>query len=312
MRKISLILAFILLLTTFTPVLVSAEENGIPMLADLSQAEVVLYGNSNGTDAVTQRLDKMEKDLYGGTFPTSIPERIAQMKKLLTFDKEDSPSLIFQLKADEWVAQQKISYGPLIPRLDNIEKTLIGVSSEGSPVIQKLQRMNALCFKNGIVPAANKKVSQGTLVKVQFLNHLNSGNNRVGDTVEFEVVDNVMVDGVLVIPAGSRAIGIVTKVSSAKGFGRDGKLEIDFKTVDGFDGTPISLVLGKNAQQENKNMAYAAGASVTGAILLGPIGLVGGAFVKGHQVDIPIGSQMYLEVKDSANVIGLAVNGVNK
>lgn len=310
MRKITWILTFTLLLTTFLPLYASAEQSSIPVLDDLDQAEITLYGNPNKTEAVVQRLDKMEKTLYGGTFPTSIPERVSQMKKVLTYDTEGSPSLIFQLKGDEWIAQQKISYGPLLPRLDSIEKTLTGVSSEGTPVLQKLQKINSLCFKNGVVPSAAKKVEQGTLVKVEFLTALSSGKNRAGDPVEFQVVDNVYVDGMLVIPAGSRATGEVTKAASSKSFGKNGKLEMDFKTVDGFDGTPIALVMGDKAKDENKNMAYAAGASVTGAILLGPIGLVGGAFVKGKQIEIPIGTKMFLEVKDSANVIGLAVNNL--
>jgi len=298
-----------LLLTIFVPFCASAQEMGIPMLADLDQAEIALYGNSNGAQAVIQRLNTMEKTLYGGTFPTSIPERVMQIKNLLTFNKQDNPSLVVQLKADEWIAQQKVDNGPLLPRLDNLERILSGTNTQ-NPAVQKMQQMNMLCFRNGSIPIAPRTASQGTLVKVEFLTPLDSGKSRVGDTVEFQVVDNVVIDGILVIPAGSRATGQVTKVSSAKGFGKDGSIDIDFKTVEAFDGSPVPLVLGEKAKQENKNMAYAAGASVTGALLLGPIGLVGGAFVKGKQIEIPAGSKMFLEVKDSTSVMGLAINGL--
>lgn len=308
-RKISFILVLSLVLTTLLPFCASADVGGIPMLGDLDQAEIALYGNPNGTQAVVQRLDGMERTLYGGTFPTSIPERVGQIKNLLTANSKDSPSLVFQIKADEWVAQQKIGYGSLIPRLDNIERTLTGTNQQ-IPVIQKLQKMNNLCFKNGVIVPAMQKVSQGTLVKVEFLNGVSSKTSREGDPIDFQVVDNVTVDGVLVIPAGSRAKGRVAQVSSAKGFGKDGKLELDFNIVDGFDGTPVPLTLGDKAKEQNKNLAYAAGASVTGAILLGPIGLVGGAFVKGRQAEIPAGTQFYLEVKDSTPVMGLVVNSL--
>jgi len=311
MRKISLILLTALFLTTFSPCYVQAASSGIPMLSDLDQAEIALYGNSNGTDAVVQRLDKMEKTLYGGTFPTSIPERVTQIKNLLTLDRTDSPSLTFQLRADEWVAQQKVGYGPFLPRLENMEKMLTG-TNVSMPLVQKLQKMNTLCFKNGVIAPVGKNIQQGTLVKVEFLNTLNSRTARTGDLVEFQVVDNVILDGILLIPAGSRAKGAVTKVSSSKGFGKDGKLDIDFKSVDGFDGTDIPLVLGDRAKEENKNTAVAAGASVTGAIILGPIGLVGGAFVKGHEAEIPAGSRLYLEVKDSRNIMGLQINSYGK
>lgn len=309
LRRISLLLILSLLLTTLLPFCVSAQETAIPLLADLDQAETILYGNPNGTQAVVQRLNTMEKNLYGGVFPTSIPERVLQIKNVLTLNKQEVPSLVFQLRADEWVAQQKVSNGPLLLRLENLEKTLAGTNTQ-SPIVQKLQQINILCFRNGTIPMNPRTVSQGTLVKVEFLTPVSSDKSRVGDMVEFQVTDNVAIDGVLVIPAGSRATGQVTKVDSAKGFGKDGQLEIDFRTVEAFDGNPIRLILGEKAKQENKNMVYAAGASVTGAVLLGPIGLVGGAFVKGRQAQIPVGSKMFLEVKDSTPVMGLAVSGL--
>jgi len=310
LQKISLFLLVSLLLAPFLPFAAQAQEAGIPILADLNQGEVILYGNPNGTQAVVQRLNTMEKTLYGGTFPTSIPERIMQINNLLTVNKQETPSLLFQLKAAEWVAQQKISSGSLLVRLDNLEKTLIGTNTQ-NPVVQKMQQINLLCFRNGTIPASPRIVPQGSLVKVEFLTPVNSGKNRVGEIVEFQVVDNLVLEGILVIPAGSRIKGEISKISSAKGFGKDGSLEINFKTVEAFDGTPIRLALGEKAKQENKNTAYAAGASVTGAVLLGPIGLVGGAFVKGKQAEIPAGTKMFLEVKDSTSALGLAISGLS-
>ena len=57
-------------------------------------------------------------------------------------------------------------------------------------------------------------------------------------------------------------------------------------------------------------MAGAVGASAAGAIILGPVGLVGGLFVHGNEVDIPAGTTMYAETKDNAEVVGFKENGV--
>ena len=57
-------------------------------------------------------------------------------------------------------------------------------------------------------------------------------------------------------------------------------------------------------------MAGAVGASAAGAIILGPVGLVGGLFVHGNEVDIPAGTTMYAETKENAEVVGFKENGV--
>jgi len=45
-------------------------------------------------------------------------------------------------------------------------------------------------------------------------------------------------------------------------------------------------------------MGLAAGASAAGYIILGPIGVVGGVFVKGHHIDIPAGTELMVEVEN--------------
>lgn len=46
-----------------------------------------------------------------------------------------------------------------------------------------------------------------------------------------------------------------------------------------------------------EHMAMAAGASIAGIAILGPIGVIGGAFVKGKNVDLPVGTELYIQTK---------------
>ena len=58
-----------------------------------------------------------------------------------------------------------------------------------------------------------------------------------------------------------------------------------------------------------KGEIKAAGASVAGAVLLGPVGLVGGAFIKGKNIDYPVGSTIFIQPQDSVSIQGLVIGG---
>ena len=59
------------------------------------------------------------------------------------------------------------------------------------------------------------------------------------------------------------------------------------------------------AKAENKSLVSAAGASVAGMLILGPVGIVGGAFVHGKEVNIPVGTEVYIQIKEQAALTGI-------
>ena len=42
----------------------------------------------------------------------------------------------------------------------------------------------------------------------------------------------------------------------------------------------------------------AAGASLAGMLVLGPIGIIGGAFVNGKNIDLPEGTELYIQTRN--------------
>jgi hypothetical protein len=64
--------------------------------------------------------------------------------------------------------------------------------------------------------------------------------------------------------------------------------------------------VGEESKQEMKNLAMAAGASVAGMLLLGPIGIIGGAFVKGKNIDLPEGTELYIQTQNEESLYGVA------
>lgn len=86
------------------------------------------------------------------------------------------------------------------------------------------------------VPTGGPKVIGFTLVKdtvvrVKLEKGLSSATAHVGDAVELEVVEDVLVDGVVVIARGARAEGRVAEAGPKKHFGHDGKIAISITSV---------------------------------------------------------------------------------
>ena len=54
--------------------------------------------------------------------------------------------------------------------------------------------------------------------------------------------------------------------------------------------TRVKVFLGDVAKQAAETVAGAAGAAIGGMVVLGPVGIIGGAFVTGKSVNIPAGS----------------------
>jgi hypothetical protein len=70
-----------------------------------------------------------------------------------------------------------------------------------------------------------------TPVRVRILKAVSSANAHAGDTLEFEVLGDVLVDGVVVITKGSMATGSVVVAEPKKHFGRDGKLAFNINSI---------------------------------------------------------------------------------
>ena len=109
----------------------------------------------------------------------------------------------------------------------------------------------------------------------------------------------------LLITAGALGEGVVTDVSQAQNFGRDAKINIDFKDMEAVDGTKIDMTLGEEAKETMEQMGMAAGASLAGMIILGPIGIIGGAFVKGKNINLPEGTEMYLQTEKDCSIYAI-------
>jgi hypothetical protein len=75
-----------------------------------------------------------------------------------------------------------------------------------------------------------------TPIRVKLTKTISSATAHVGDAVEFEVTQDVLVQGVPVLTKGAKASGVIAEVEPKKRFGHGGKLAFRMTSVRLADG----------------------------------------------------------------------------
>jgi len=282
----------------------AAEVSQATLLEDLSQIEIAIYGTIQEKPLV-ERVEYLEKELVGRTLPGTITSRTKQLKEFIISGTPEDPSVIFKINASQWMLEEKITSEPLIVKIENLENILFAKTSD-DVLAMRAESIFGVCFKEGRPQVEEVLIPAGTLVPVRFLSTLSSKNNKTGETFNFQIAENVFLDNKLIIPANYEGIGEIAKAKKATILSRPGKLEIEFKSVLALDGTSLSLILGEEAEEENKRLYVAIGAGILGLIILSsPVGLVLGALIPGKNVKIEEGTEMFLQVESNTSVIAL-------
>lgn len=283
---------------------ISAQAAGdLTVIGKLSAIEKAIYGVPQ-TGALLDRTAKIEQDVYGLETHDAVMPRVDKLYGYVFDTTEQTPSVVIRLNAIEWAFTHAVSHSAIKTRVEELEKTLNGTPATGS-LSERIDKLSRIAYSGGQIEVVSTLIPKDTLVKIKTLSTLNSKQSRQGDSVALAVAEDVYVGGVLVLPKGANGFGKVTKVQQPGSFGRDAKLEISFDSLVATDGTTVYTFLGDKAKEETKSMVKAAGASVAGMVILGPVGIIGGAFVNGKDANIPIGSQLYIQTKDDIEVYGV-------
>ncbi len=148
--------------------------------------------------------------------------------------------------------------------------------------------------------AGNLMVPKGTLVRVRLEQSLSTRSTKEGQTVRFTVENSVKIGTRKVIEKGALVQAYVSDVRHPQRFGRNASLKIKFLSVLSTRGREIPIEIGEHAAKTNQQMGMAAGATVGGAIVFGPLGLLAGLFVKGKNIEIPNGTILHVEVSEDS------------
>ena len=301
-KMLTLFLVAAFCVTMLPPPALAAQLEQTP-LEKIGAVEKILYG-SEQEGSLVERTSKLERDLFGLPGKEALMSKVERIYGYVRDSSASTPSLIFKMGALEWSLTQSVGKGPLKQRLDTLERTVSGVMGTGS-IDSRVSRLMTITFANARLQTGLATLPKDSLVKIKLVTPLDSKKNKTGDAVEFEVAEDLYAGGMMVLPKGAPGIGKLTKVEQAQNFGRDAKLEVNFEKVTSLDLTLVPTVLGEKAKKETESTATAAGAGFAGMILLGPIGVVGAAFVHGKNITVPAGTTLFIQTQADTELTGL-------
>ena len=88
---------------------------------------------------------------------------------------------------------------------------------------------------------AQNVLEDGTPVKLRIARTISSSDAQVGDTVDFEVLEEIKVGNAVVVPKGGLAWATVTAAQAKRRMGRRGKLTMNIDSVRLVNGTRAAL-----------------------------------------------------------------------
>lgn len=130
----------------------------------------------------------------------------------------------------------------------------------------------------------------GTPVKLRLSQTISSADAKSGQDVPFEVVEEVKVEGTVVIPKGSQALGTVTEAQPKRRMGREGKLNIAITYVRLADQEKCALRATKEGRGGG-HVGAMTGAMVGTAIVFFPAAPLF-LFMHGKDITIPQGTEI--------------------
>lgn len=133
-------------------------------------------------------------------------------------------------------------------------------------------------------------LEDGTPVKMRINRTISSGDARVGDTVDFEVLEDITLNGVLVIPKGGLAFATVTEAQAKRRMARGGKLDINIDYVKLISSEKAALRAVKDMSGGGHTGAMVGGMVATSLVFFpaAPFFL----FMHGKDTSIPKGTEV--------------------
>ena len=285
----------------------------------MERVETIVYGEP-GRGGLIDRLNTIERELFGRDLPGSISERHAAILNFLETGSPEQPSMLFKLGVAEWLVGDisQVRRGALT-RVERLETNLDGTMQYGRPLAMRVERLLAslvtdtVTFREVVLPTA-------TVLRVQFLRELGPATAKRGDIVDLVLTNDLLVGNVLVAPKGSLVDTVIREVRQPRHFGVPSDIRFDFRSLIPLGPQRPVVTYGEEAKKATEEaqkgrdrgegaIIGAAGASLGGALLLGPLGLPLGFLVRGSALKIPQGTVMFLETSGDIEVVGYPVPG---
>lgn len=133
-------------------------------------------------------------------------------------------------------------------------------------------------------------LQDGTPVKLRLSRNLSSADARTGDQVDFEVLEEIRINNIVVVPKGATALGTITEAQAKRRMARGGKLNVNIDSVRLADGEKATLRAVREANGGGHTGAMT-GAMVATSLLVWPAAPFF-LFMHGKDVTIPKGTEV--------------------
>jgi hypothetical protein len=143
-------------------------------------------------------------------------------------------------------------------------------------------------------------LEDGTPVHLVLSQTISSADAQEGQLVEFEVVDDITIDNIVVVPKGGTAWATVTTAQPKRRLGRGGKLDMNIDKVRLVDGEKVLLRAVKAAQGGGHQGAMT-GAIVATALVAWPAAPLF-LLMHGKDITIPKGTAISAFIQGDNNL----------
>jgi hypothetical protein len=145
------------------------------------------------------------------------------------------------------------------------------------------------------------QLEDGTPIELRLARRLSSADAQVDERVNFEVLEDVVVKGALVIPKGSVALGTITEAQSKRRMGRGGKLGVELDSVRLADGEKCAISATKNEKGGGHVGAMTTG-MVASALVVAPVVAPLFLLMHGKDITMPKGTPITAYVAGTMNL----------
>jgi len=176
---------------------------------------------------------------------------------------------------------------------------MIGLAERRLWAVRVVAAVTVCCFAWTFLFAKNclaqtgTQIPSGTVVIVKTNTTLTPEQLNIGDTVDLSVVNDVVIDGKVVIAAGAAARGEIVSAKKRNFIGIAGKIGMVLQSAQAVDGSSVQIRGSKIVEGEDK-MVMSIGLSLICCILF--------ALIKGGEAVVPAGVQIEAQVSSTTTV----------
>ena len=156
----------------------------------------------------------------------------------------------------------------------------------------KKQQEEVTIAQSSVIPG-HIYIPKRTAMEVQLMDRMDCKKVKKYQAVDFKTVENLIINGVVVIPAGTIGKGYVYEVQKPGGFGRKGVLRIAAHEIKTINGIKVPLMKGLEGKGKTDGGAVAVAAAVS---------FLGGFLMKGSGIVYEPGTNFMVEVKTDTDL----------